>query len=279
MQSLQRQSAITDPITLTTQSLSRSPSVRSSLSPNILVHCRAPDQRYAVVQSGDSQEMSCTEHCGIPFTSVPTTDNQQSILERSIQSLKYTKAQPRYARKSEECCCYRSKRAFLPMDQSRGSQHAALVAHPLSAQVCQEALRWLGTPFVHQACLKGVGVDCANLVLGISQTLGLVDPAYRAPVYHPAWHVHMPGEWLWTTMLSLGATALAVADATAGDVVLVKWPGCRSHGHCAVLMPHGQMLHAMVHHGVTMQDYTPGWRRRVGLAVRLPRPQGVPWGS
>ena len=39
--------------------------------------------------------------------------------------------------------------------------------------VAQEALKWKGTPFHHQASLKGVGVDCIGLVCGVADALGL----------------------------------------------------------------------------------------------------------
>lgn len=38
-----------------------------------------------------------------------------------------------------------------------------------------EARAWLGTPFQHQGCLKGVACDCIGLVKGVGLALGLVD--------------------------------------------------------------------------------------------------------
>lgn len=43
------------------------------------------------------------------------------------------------------------------------------------AQVVAEALRWLETPYHHQAHLRGVGVDCGGLVRGVMIELGLRD--------------------------------------------------------------------------------------------------------
>jgi cell wall-associated NlpC family hydrolase len=42
------------------------------------------------------------------------------------------------------------------------------------ADVVIEARTWVGTPYHHQARLKGVGVDCIGLVLGCAWALGLV---------------------------------------------------------------------------------------------------------
>lgn len=55
------------------------------------------------------------------------------------------------------------------------------------AQVVQAARSWLGTPYHHQARLKGVGVDCVGLVIGVGRELGMcasdfdVEPYARTP--------------------------------------------------------------------------------------------------
>ena len=39
--------------------------------------------------------------------------------------------------------------------------------------VVAAARGWVGTPFHHQARLKGVGVDCAGVLIGVAHELGL----------------------------------------------------------------------------------------------------------
>ena len=41
--------------------------------------------------------------------------------------------------------------------------------------VVKAAREWLGTPFIHQGRVKGVGVDCAGLIIGVAHELGLSD--------------------------------------------------------------------------------------------------------
>lgn len=36
-------------------------------------------------------------------------------------------------------------------------------------QIVTEARSWLGTPWVHQHCLKGVAVDCAQMVMDVGR--------------------------------------------------------------------------------------------------------------
>ncbi len=42
-------------------------------------------------------------------------------------------------------------------------------------KITNQARTWLGTPFHHQARLKGVGCDCLGLVVGVVDELGLKD--------------------------------------------------------------------------------------------------------
>jgi cell wall-associated NlpC family hydrolase len=37
------------------------------------------------------------------------------------------------------------------------------------------ARSWLGTPWRHQGRLKGIGVDCGGLIIGVGRELGLLD--------------------------------------------------------------------------------------------------------
>ena len=40
------------------------------------------------------------------------------------------------------------------------------------ADIVAEARTWLGTPWVHQHCMKGVAVDCAQMVMDVARACG-----------------------------------------------------------------------------------------------------------
>lgn len=42
-------------------------------------------------------------------------------------------------------------------------------------QIIAEARSWLGTKFHHQGRLKGIGADCAGVVIGTANALGLTE--------------------------------------------------------------------------------------------------------
>lgn len=62
-----------------------------------------------------------------------------------------------------------------------------LSKHPtqklLRDRVVAEARSWIGTPFLHQQSLKGVGVDCIGVILGVGRDLELlqISPDQWAP--------------------------------------------------------------------------------------------------
>lgn len=55
-----------------------------------------------------------------------------------------------------------------------------------AAPIVAEALTWLGTPYRHQASVKGVGCDCLGLVRGVWRAVYGSEPE-AAPGYTPDW--------------------------------------------------------------------------------------------
>ena len=53
-------------------------------------------------------------------------------------------------------------------------------------RIIAEARAWIGTPYCHQASLKGVGCDCLGLVRGVWRVLHGAEPE-AMPAYAPDW--------------------------------------------------------------------------------------------
>ena len=83
------------------------------------------------------------------------------------------------------------------------------------------ARSWIGTPYVHQGALKGVGCDCLGLVVGVWDAL--IGPLpENVPSYSPDWAEASAGERL----ADAGARWLVPLPADrvrAGDVLLFRW--------------------------------------------------------
>ena len=84
--------------------------------------------------------------------------------------------------------------------------------------VVTAAREWIDTPFHHQARLKGVGVDCVGLVIGVARELALVPPDFDITAYP-----RVPdGKSLMSTA-ALHMTRIDFAQAESGDVIVVSF--------------------------------------------------------
>ena len=141
------------------------------------------------------------------------------------------------------------------------------------AGIVAEARSWIGTPYRHQASLKGVGCDCLGLVRGVWRALYGVEPE-RVPAYAPDWAEAAKLESLadaaarYLTPVSLDAWA-------RGDVLLFRWRIGFVAKHAAIVTElnddgTGRMVHA--HDGAAVAEVAlaPWWRRRLAYAFRFP---------
>ena len=106
--------------------------------------------------------------------------------------------------------------------------------------IVAEAMRWLGTPYHHRAKLRGVGADCAQLVLGVYAAVGLVAD-FDTGEYPPDWHLHREAERYLAIIAGL-AGEIEPAKAGRGDVLLFRFGRCFSHG--AIVIEGMRLIHA-----------------------------------
>lgn len=108
------------------------------------------------------------------------------------------------------------------------------------ADVVAEARTWLRTPYSHQGRSKGLGVDCAGLVIGVARNLGLVAPDFDVTGYS-----RQPDG---TLIERCGELMRAiVADQIApGDVLATKFDQDPCHLAIVGDHPHGlSIIHAL----------------------------------
>lgn len=146
------------------------------------------------------------------------------------------------------------------------------------AAVVAEARRWLGTPYHHQARVKGRrgGVDCAQLLVGVFAAVGLIDPP-AIEHYPPDWHLHRAAERYLGAVL---AHAREIDPSTGsgplpGDIVLWRFGRCFSHGAIVVDWP--QVIHAYLGRPCALEDAQKAvWLNQIGEgggAGNRPRPR------
>ncbi|MGX1741113.1 NlpC/P60 family protein [Bosea sp. NPDC055353] len=135
-------------------------------------------------------------------------------------------------------------------------------------EIVDAARLWLGTPYHHQASLRGVGCDCLGLVRGIWRDLCGDEPE-TPPPYSPSW-----AESLRQETLALAAERhlqpLTLADVRRGDVLLFRWREHLPAKHCAILAGPGRIIHA--HDGAAVAEvaFTPWWRRHLSHGFSFP---------
>lgn len=134
--------------------------------------------------------------------------------------------------------------------------------------IVAQARGWIGTPYRHQASLKGVGCDCLGLVRGVWRAVIGEEPEC-APAYAPDWAEAAGGEPL---AEAAGRHLVAIAcDAYCdGDVLLFRWRNHLPAKHAAIVTAADSMVHA--HDGAAVAEVAlaPWWRRRIAYAFRFP---------
>ncbi len=172
----------------------------------------------------------------------------------------------------------------------------------MRADIVALARGWLGTPYHHQASLKGVGCDCLGLIRGVyAEACGT--QAETPPPYSHDWAEASARE----TMIEAAGRHMAPVDlhaAEAGDVLIFRLrPGAMAK-HCAILTCgqgigpaggppgskrlHGldkqsegresaltnaslfRMIHAIEGAVVCEVHVTPWWWRRIAAVYRMP---------
>lgn len=109
------------------------------------------------------------------------------------------------------------------------------------AAVVAEALTWLGTPYHHRGLLKGIGVDCAQLPIGVYAGAGLIEK-FDTGDYPGDWHLHREEERYWGIVEKL-AGPIDRADLQPGDLILFKFGRAFSHGAIVIDLP--TIIHAV----------------------------------
>jgi len=134
--------------------------------------------------------------------------------------------------------------------------------------IIAETRTWIGTPYRHQASLKGVGCDCLGLVRGVWRTL-IGDEPERAPPYAPDWAEATQCEPL-AEAAARHLVAIGCGAFAEGDVLLFRWRANLPAKHAAIVTASGLMVHA--HDGAAVAEVAiaPWWRRRIAYAFRLP---------
>lgn len=144
------------------------------------------------------------------------------------------------------------------------------------AAIVAEARSWLGTPWQHQARVKGAGVDCAGLVIGVARALGIVAADMDVNGY-----ARMPDGHSLLAHCDAWMQRIACTSARAGDVVVMRFDERPQHLAIAIDYPHGGLgiVHAFDSQDrkrarVVEHRLAPSLRGAIVAAYRMPGVDG-----
>lgn len=135
-------------------------------------------------------------------------------------------------------------------------------------ELIAEARSWIGTPYRHQASLKGVGCDCVGLVRGLWRTFIGPEPE-PLPPYRPEW-AEVGGAELMAEAAGRHLLAISLDDAGPGDVLLFRWRADLPAKHTGILAAPDRFIHAQ--EGAAVAEVALGrwWRDHRTAAFRFP---------
>lgn len=140
----------------------------------------------------------------------------------------------------------------------------------MSQLIVEAAREWIGTPYVHQASVKGAGTDCLGLVRGIWREFYGPEPE-QMPAYTADW-----GEWGGDELLIGGAgrlLRLAGTNEELGDVLIFRMRSDAIAKHMGIQARTGveaTFVHAYDRHGVVESPLSAPWRSRIVGRYRFP---------
>lgn len=149
-----------------------------------------------------------------------------------------------------------------------------MTLHPLRRAVVDGARALLATPFVHQARLPGVGIDCIGVPIVVGRALGLVAPDFDIRGYP-----RTPDGKTLVEQAARFTTRINRAEMQPGDMIAVRWGldpqhvgilGDYVHGGLSLIHAYGEVDGGG---SVIETHYGPSLQRRLVAVFRLP---GVP---
>lgn len=129
---------------------------------------------------------------------------------------------------------------------------------------------WIGTPYVHQASVKGAGTDCLGLLRGIWREIYGAEPV-QIPPYSMDWSEASGREDL-RAAADRWLIAKDLAEVAVGDVLLFRMRMGAVAKHLGIQsgVQTPSFIHAYSGHAVVESALTQAWQRKIVARYRFP---------
>ena len=140
-------------------------------------------------------------------------------------------------------------------------------AHPIVTL----ARGWIGTPYHHQASVRGTGCDCLGLVRGVYRDYTGLDPE-SPPAYSRDW---AEARGIESMLEAAGRHLVSVPlqDASPGHVLIFRLRPDTVANNSAILATPTTMIHAIEGTSACEVSLSPWWRRRLAAVFAFPAPE------
>lgn len=141
----------------------------------------------------------------------------------------------------------------------------------LGPKVTKAARGWIGTPYLHQASVKGAGCDCLGLLRGVWREVRGGEPE-AVPAYTRDWSEPQGEERLWQAAKA-HLVPKALTEAEAGDVLLFRMRDgavAKHLGLQAGIGAEASFIHSYTGHGVIESPLSGPWARRIVARFAFP---------
>ena len=139
-----------------------------------------------------------------------------------------------------------------------------------ASDIVAAARGWLGTPYRHQASVRGAGTDCLGLLRGVWREVIGPEPV-AVPAYTFDWSEPQGEERLWGA--AMAHLLPAGSGLLPGDVLLFRMRNGAVAKHLGILSESGALpafIHAYTGHGVVESPLSRPWERRIVARFRFP---------
>ncbi len=132
--------------------------------------------------------------------------------------------------------------------------------------VIDEILTWLGTPYHHLGRAKGVGVDCAGLIIGVAHALG-ISCEFDVGNYSP-----LPDSKMMKGHLDNYLERIELKDARSGDILFMRFMS--EPQHLAFVCEYEEGIKTIIHSFAQVRKcvkhhYDVDWKKRTICAYKF----------
>ncbi len=137
--------------------------------------------------------------------------------------------------------------------------------------VIATARGWIGTPYIHQASLKGKGCDCVGMLRGVWRDIHHADDPEVLPPYTPDWAEATGRETLYQG-LARHLTEIPLSEIKPGSVVVFRMRQTGPAKHCGIIGARGgtlTLIPSRMNKVVNEEPFTTYWRRKLAYAFEV----------